>query len=85
MARPRLLDAAPLAELAGPLDTTLPNGFAVELADDVHRSRDGRLMLGGSPPMLLRLSVSAARLLGPGQFTVADAATAARFVPSSYG
>ena len=63
--------------LAGPLDTTLPNGFAVELAGDVHRSRNGRLMLGGSPPRLLRLSAAAARLLGPGQFTVADAATAA--------
>ena len=34
-------------------------------------------MLGGSPPRLLRVSASAARLLGPGQFTVADAATAA--------
>ena len=77
MTRPRLLDAHPLAELAGPLDTALPNGLAVELADDVHRSRDGRLMLGGSPPRLLRLSAAAARLLGPGQFTVADAATAA--------
>ena len=77
MTRPRLLDAHPLAELAGPLDTALPNGLAVELADDVHRSRDGRLMLGGSPPRLLRLSAAAARLLGPGQFTVTDAATAA--------
>jgi len=77
MTRPRPLDASPLAELAGPLDETLPNGFAVELANDVHRSRDGRLMLGGSPPRLLRLSASAARLLGPGRFTVVDAATAA--------
>ncbi len=68
---------AELAELAGPLDTTLPSGFTVEIADDVHRSRDGRLMLGGSPPRLLRLSASAARLLGPGHFTVADTATAA--------
>jgi NAD(P)-dependent dehydrogenase (short-subunit alcohol dehydrogenase family) len=39
-----------LAELAPPPGSTLPNGFAVELAEDVHRSRDGRLMLGGSPP-----------------------------------
>jgi len=68
---------AELAELAGPLDTTLPSGFTVEIADDVHRSRDGRLMLGGSPRRLLRLSASAARLLGPGHFTVADTATAA--------
>ncbi|MGP8001994.1 MAG: mycofactocin biosynthesis glycosyltransferase MftF [Streptosporangiaceae bacterium] len=80
MRKPRRPDAAPLAEfaeLAGPLDTTLPDGFTVELADDVHRSRDGRLMLGGSPPRLLRLSAPATRLLGPGQFTVAGAATAA--------
>jgi mycofactocin glycosyltransferase len=66
-----------LAELAAPQETTLPNGFAVELADDVHRSRDGRLMLGGSPPRLLRLSRQAVRILQPGRFFVADAATAA--------
>jgi mycofactocin glycosyltransferase len=66
-----------LAELAPPPDTRLPNGFAVELAEDVHRSRDGRLMLGGSPPRLLRLSEPAARVLEPGRFTVTDAATAA--------
>lgn len=66
-----------LAELAPPPGSTLPNGFAVELAEDVHRSRDGRLMLGGSPPRLLRLSKPAARVLEPGRFTVTDAATAA--------
>jgi mycofactocin system glycosyltransferase len=83
MTRPHPPDAGALGELAAPPDTTLPNGFAVELADDVHRSRDGRLMLGGSPPRLLRLSMSAARLLEPGRFTAADPATAAlarRFV-----
>ncbi len=77
MTRPRLPGLGALAGLQAPQDTTLPNGFAVELADDVHRSRDGRLMLGGAPPRLLRLSTSAARLLEPGSFTVADAATAA--------
>ena len=66
-----------VAGLPAPRDMTLPNGFAIELADDVHRSRDGALMLGGSPPRLLRLSKSAARLLEPGRFTVTDAATAA--------
>jgi mycofactocin glycosyltransferase len=64
-------------ELVPPPDATLPDGFVVELADDVHRSRDGQLMLGGSPPRLLRFSRSAARLLEPGRFTVTDAATAA--------
>jgi mycofactocin system glycosyltransferase len=77
MTRPHPPDGGALAELAAPPDTTLPNGFAIELADDVHRSRDGGLMLGGSPPRLLRLSKLAARILAPGRFTVADAATAA--------
>jgi mycofactocin system glycosyltransferase len=77
MTRPLLFDADALAELAAPPDTTLPNGLAVELADDVHRSRDGRLMLGGSPPRLLRFSKPMARILEPGRFTVANTATAA--------
>ena len=51
----------------GPPDTRLPAGFAVQLAADVHRWRNGQLMLGGSPPRLLR----------PGHFTVADRASAA--------
>ncbi len=69
--------SVPAPGLAPPQQARLPDGFTVELAADVHRSRDGRLMLGGSPPRLLRLSEPAARLLGPGAFTVADAATAA--------
>lgn len=77
MTRPHLCDAGALAELAAPPDTTLPAGLAVELDGDVRRSRDGHLMLGGSPTRLLRLSKPAARVLGPGVFTVADAATAA--------
>src|SRR6516165_3400198 len=77
MTRPHLFDTAALAELAPPPDTTLPNGLAVELDGEVRRSRDGRLMLGGSPTRLLRLSKPAARVLRPGMFTVTDAATAA--------
>jgi hypothetical protein len=38
-----------IAELPGPPDATLPNDVAVELAADVRRSRDGRLMRGGPP------------------------------------
>jgi mycofactocin system glycosyltransferase len=64
------------AALPGPPDIRLPAGFAVRLAGDVHRSRDGRLMLGGSPPRLLRLTPAAARLLRPGRFTVTDRASA---------
>src|SRR6202022_3221369 len=76
MNRPHLFDAGALAELAAPPDTTLPNGLAAGLAAAARRSRDGRLMLGGSPPRLLRLSKPAARILEPGRFTVADTATA---------
>jgi len=64
------------AMLPGPPDTRLPAGFAVQLAADVHRSRNGRLMLGGSPPRLLRLTPAAAQLLQPGHFTVVDRASA---------
>src|SRR6516165_11348340 len=77
MTRPLRCDAGALAELAAPPDTTLPNGLTVELDGDVRRSRDGHLLLGGSPTRLLRLSKPAARVLRPGVFTVADAATAA--------
>jgi mycofactocin glycosyltransferase len=77
MTRPHLSDAWAPTELAAPPGTTLPNGFAVELATDVRRSRDGRLMLGGSPPRLLRLNHPAARALRPGRLTVADGPTAA--------
>jgi len=44
--------------LPGPPNTHLPAGFAVQLAADVHRSRNGRLMLGGSPARLLRLTAA---------------------------
>ena len=45
MTRPYPPDASALAELAAPPDTTLPNGFTVELADDAlyrakHAGRD---------------------------------------------
>src|SRR5215470_16865919 len=69
-------DTAP-GILPGPAGTRLPAGFAVHLAADVHRSRNGRLILGGSPPRLLRLNPAAARLLRPGSFTVSGPASAA--------
>ena len=65
------------APLHKPPDIGLPAGFTVRLARNVHRSRDGRLMLGGSPPRLLRLTPAATRLLQPGRFTVTDRASAA--------
>src|SRR6516225_3157277 len=65
------------APLHKPPDTRLPAGFTVRLARNVRRSRYGRLMLGGSPPRLLRLTPAATRLLQPGRFTVTDRASAA--------
>ncbi|MEV0600234.1 mycofactocin biosynthesis glycosyltransferase MftF [Streptomyces sp. NPDC050315] len=62
--------------LTPPPGTGLPYGFGVALDAQVHRSRDGRLLLGGSPPRLLRLSAAAARLLADGHFTVTDRASA---------
>jgi mycofactocin system glycosyltransferase len=48
----------------------------VQLADGVHRSRDGRLILGGSPARLLRLTPPAVRLLRQGSFAVTGRASA---------
>ncbi|MFD7992234.1 mycofactocin biosynthesis glycosyltransferase MftF [Streptomyces mexicanus] len=73
-----LLRSQPLAaRLPPPPDATLPQGFTVELAPGTHRSRDGRLMTGGSPLRLVRLTDAAVRRLGDGRFTVTDAASAA--------
>ncbi|MFE9096798.1 mycofactocin biosynthesis glycosyltransferase MftF [Streptomyces sp. NPDC007264] len=63
--------------LPSPPADRLPDGFAVELAADTRRSRDGHLMLGGSPPRLLRLQAAAVRLLRDGGFVVTDAGSAA--------
>ncbi|MFF9287213.1 mycofactocin biosynthesis glycosyltransferase MftF [Streptomyces griseosporeus] len=62
---------------APPADATLPAGFTVELAPGTHRSRDGRLMTGGSPLRLMRLTDAAVRRLGDGRFSVTDAPSAA--------
>lgn len=66
-----------LPALPAPPRDRLPDGFAVELAADTHRSDDGHLMLGGSPPRLLRLKTAAIRLLEDGTFAVTDTASAA--------
>ncbi|MFI9028362.1 mycofactocin biosynthesis glycosyltransferase MftF [Streptomyces sp. NPDC053560] len=72
------MTATPLPPpLPEPWDTRLPIGFAVELAADAHRSRDGRLLLAGAPPRLLRLGPTAARLLDGGRFTVTGRTSAA--------
>ena len=67
----------PGGRLAAPPHVTLPDGFTVELAAGTHRSADGRLMVGGSPLRLVRLTAAAVRRLGDGRFTVTDPAGAA--------
>ncbi|MEU9789005.1 mycofactocin biosynthesis glycosyltransferase MftF [Streptomyces sparsogenes] len=69
--------SSPGMRLASPRDVTLPDGFTVELAAGTDRSRDGRLMVGGSPLRLVRLTDAAARRLGDGRFAVTDATSAA--------
>ncbi|TQJ85317.1 mycofactocin biosynthesis glycosyltransferase MftF [Streptomyces sp. SLBN-31] len=63
--------------LPSPADTALPSGLTVELAAGTHRSEDGRLLLGGSPLRLLRLTAPAARLLDGGRLTVTGPASGA--------
>ncbi|MEV5312135.1 mycofactocin biosynthesis glycosyltransferase MftF [Streptomyces sp. NPDC052610] len=68
--------SAPGSGLAAPAHVTLPDGFTVELAAGTHRSRDGRLMVGGSPLRLVRVTAAAVRRIGDGRFTVTDPASA---------
>lgn len=71
----RRCEAAPA--VPPPTDVRLPDGFAVRLAVDVHRSRNGRLVFGGSPPRLVRLNARTASLLSSGGFTVTGPARGA--------
>ncbi|MGW3473042.1 mycofactocin biosynthesis glycosyltransferase MftF [Saccharopolyspora sp. NPDC000995] len=68
---------APAQMMRAPEETRLPDGFAVRLASDVHRSRNGGLLLGGSPMRLVRLNGRAAKLLASGGFTVSGPTSAA--------
>lgn len=54
----------------------LPDGFAVELDPRTRRLDDGTVLLGGSPPRLLRLAPAARALLTSGRLDVTDARTA---------
>lgn len=53
---------------------TLPAGFRIRVRSDVHVSRSGRLLIGGSPPTVLRLAPRAAAAVpAPGKvLTVTD-------------
>ncbi|MFA6300423.1 MAG: mycofactocin biosynthesis glycosyltransferase MftF [Nocardioides sp.] len=67
---------------------TLPPGFRVRLADGVIRADGGRLLVGGSPLIAMRLTERAAALLGPEGVTVTEPAgahLAERLVASNLG
>ncbi|MCR1784595.1 mycofactocin biosynthesis glycosyltransferase MftF [Nocardioides carbamazepini] len=57
--------------------TALPDGFVVRLRADLVRADRGRLLVGGSPVRVVRLSSQARRLLAGGRLTVDGPATAA--------
>jgi mycofactocin system glycosyltransferase len=55
---------------------TLPHGFTVRLAQDLVTTKDGDVLVGGSPLSALRLSPTARQRLAHGSLTVTDSATA---------
>lgn len=55
---------------------TLPRGFRVRLAISVLRADGGRLLVGGSPLTVMRLTTRATSLLEHDRVTVADSASA---------
>lgn len=59
------------------MSETLPDGFTVRLNERVRRLADGRVLTGGSPWRLVRLSPEAARMLTTGELCVADSASRA--------
>lgn len=68
----------PLAATAPPSDARLPDGFGVELDPGVRRLSNGRVLLGGRPIRLLKLSAKAAALVDAGpRMSVSDDITAA--------
>ena len=70
--RARLESATP------PSAARLPDGFSVQLDSRIRRRDDGRVLLGGNPIRLLKLSATASALLANGSMlTVSDDTTAA--------
>ncbi|TYL44847.1 mycofactocin system glycosyltransferase [Nocardioides sp. BGMRC 2183] len=62
--------------VAGPRGTGLPAGFRVRLRDDLVRADRGRVLIGGSPARVVRLTESAVELLADGTLTVDGPGTA---------
>ena len=61
----------------GPADVTLPEGLRVVVDRRVVALDGGRVLLGGAPPRLLRLTPAGRALLADGGFTVGDATSRA--------
>ena len=61
----------------GPADVTLPEGLRVVVDRRVIALDGGRVLLGGAPPRLLRLTPAGRALLADGGFTVGDATSRA--------
>jgi len=60
----------------GETSTAFPHGLRLRLAADVRRFEGGRVLLGGAPVRVMRLSAPAAGMIEDGALTVTDAATA---------
>lgn len=58
---------------AGPVDVALPDGLRVVVDRNVVALDGGRVLLGGAPPRMLRLTPAGRALLAGGGFTVTDA------------
>ena len=54
----------------------LPNGFEVQLKDDLIRAESRRVLVGGSPVRAVRLSEPAQALLSSGRVVVGDSTSA---------
>jgi mycofactocin system glycosyltransferase len=62
----------PDVPLAGPTDVALPDGLRVVVDRHVVALDGGRVLLGGAPPRMLRLTLTGRALLSGGGFTVSD-------------
>ncbi len=62
---------------AGPVDIALPDGLRVVVDRYVVALDGGRVLLGGAPPRMLRLTPAGRALLAGGGFTVTDATSRA--------
>jgi hypothetical protein len=71
----RLRGAPPVG--TGPTDTHLPDGWRVVVDRRVVALDGGRVLLGGAPPRMLRLTPAGRALLAGGGFTVTDATSRA--------